>query len=358
MDAFDREQTRKSSQAPRTPHAPSTRKSTLATSTINRASSPSGSHFAAPTERRPAASDISQASTSRHLVPEQRSPVNSGRLPAPVNPRLPATINQLADDANKPMLITPDRALAKTTPMGLAKAGSAPVLSRNMRFIAVVLSVAAVLTTALAFNVLHSSTPTSARVGDAVPPPSGRGPLTAMAGAIVYAPAPQSVHNNQTVSVDQPQSVTNAGGTFIAKGQLGMEPCQDSYKFVPNISNWTTPPGCYANIYVPNRANYIQAASWGYCNWWVEVTHPQAPDITYGPYPRGNTPVAGAAIYFDGGEQGADSAGHFAETVAVSPDGYWVLISEMNFAWRGGGFGKIDYRYIHVSPHVHFMYNV
>jgi hypothetical protein len=137
-----------------------------------------------------------------------------------------------------------------------------------------------------------------------------------------------------------------------------MEPCQDSYQFVPNITNWTVPPGCYANIYVPNPSNYVQAASWGYCNWWIEVTHPQAPDITYGPYPRGLTPVAGAAIYFDGGEQGADSAGHFAEAVAVSPDGYWVLISEMNFAWRGGGFGKIDYRYIHVSPHVHFMYNV
>jgi hypothetical protein len=30
----------------------------------------------------------------------------------------------------------------------------------------------------------------------------------------------------------------------------------------------------------------------------------------------------------------------------------------MNFAWRGGGFGRIDYRYIHVSPHVHFLYGV
>lgn len=358
MDAFDREQTRKSPQAPRTPYAPSTRKSTLSTAIVNRASSPSGTHYPAPTERRTAANDISQASTSRFPIPEQRAPVNSGRLPAPVNTRLPATTNQLATDgADKPMLIAPDRALAKTTPMGLAKKGAAPVLSRNMRFIAVVLSVAAVLTTALAFNVMHGSTQTGARVDASVPPPSGHGPLTAMAGAIVYAPAPQSVLNNQTVS-SQPQSVTTSNGTLIAKGQLGMEPCQDSYKFVPNISNWTTPPGCYANIYVPNRANYIQAASWGYCNWWIEVTHPQAPDITYGPYPRGLTPVPGAAIYFDGGEQGADYAGHFAETVAVSPDGYWILISEMNFAWRGGGFGKIDYRYVHVSPHVHFMYNV
>jgi len=255
-------------------------------------------------------------------------------------------------------VIVPGRVVAPTTRI-IPRAAGRPVLSRTFRFVAVVVCIAAVLGTALAYNVLHGATSSSANVASAVPPPSGHGPLTASVGVIVAAPAPQSVHTTGTASPNQAQTVTtSSGGTVSAKGLLSLEPCHSSVMFVPNISQWTVPPGCYANIYVPNPANYVKAASWGYCNWWVEVTHPNAPNITYGAYPRGTTPVAGAAIFFDGGEQGADSAGHWAEAVAVSPDHYWVLISEMNFAWRGGGWGKIDYRYIHVSPHVHFLYNV
>jgi hypothetical protein len=255
-------------------------------------------------------------------------------------------------------LIAPVRAVAPTAPVRAPRAGR-PVLSRTLRFAVAVVCIAAVLGVALVYNVLHSTTPSGANVSAAVPPPSGRGPITASVGVIVAAPAPQSVHSTGTASPYQVQTTTtSSGGTVSAKGLLSMEPCHDSVLFVPNISNWTVPPGCYADIYVPNRANYIAAASWGYCNWWVEVTHPNAPNITYGSYARGTTPVAGAAIFFDGGEQGADSAGHWAEAVAVSPDHYWVLISEMNFAWRGAGFAKIDYRYIHVSPHVHFLYGV
>ena len=127
--------------------------------------------------------------------------------------------------------------------------------------------------------------------------------------------------------------------------------------FQPTITQWSVPPGCYANIYVPNQANYVQAPGFGWCNWWVRVTHPNHPDITESlAYPRGSTPEVGAPIFFDGNEQGATSDGHWAVTVAIAPDHYWVLISEMNFAWRGAGWGKIDYRYIHISPGVHFVY--
>ncbi|HZC08190.1 MAG TPA: hypothetical protein VE338_21315 [Ktedonobacterales bacterium] len=255
-------------------------------------------------------------------------------------------------------VITPTRIVAPTAPIR-APRGNRPVLNRTLRFAVAVACIAAVLGVALGYNVLHSSGQSGDNVASAVPPPSGRGPITASVGVIVAAPAPQSVHSTGTVSPYQSQTAfTTTGGSVAAKGLLSLEPCHDTSMFVSNISEWTVPPGCYANIYVPNRANYVQAASWGYCNWWVEVTHPNAPNITYGNYVRGTTPVAGAAIFFDGGEQGADSAGHWAEAVAVSSDHYWVLISEMNFAWRGGGFGKIDYRYIHVSPHVHFLYGV
>ncbi len=185
----------------------------------------------------------------------------------------------------------------------------------------------------------------------ATPPPSGQGPFTASANAVVIIPPPTATPQGN--SSNNGPSTYGSGGGFASP----LEPCKDSYQFVPNISQWTVPPGCYANIYVPNPANYPYEPGFGYCNWWVTVTHSNYPDITWNTsYPRGLTPVAGDPIYFDGGEQGADPAGHWAQAVAVAPDNYWVLVSEMNFAWRGGGFGRIDYRYIHVGPHVHFVY--
>ncbi len=173
------------------------------------------------------------------------------------------------------------------------------------------------------------------------PPPSGRGPWTAGAGAIAYVKAP-------------PPSVPVSSSTAVWQA---IQPCQQDYKFIPNIWQWAVPPGCYANIYIPNPKNYVSRPGFGYCNWWVRVTHPKHPDITENwSNPHGTTPAAGAPVWFDGNEQGAESIGHWAVAVAVSPDHYWVLISEMNFAWRGAGFGRIDYRYIHVSPHVLFFY--
>jgi hypothetical protein len=120
--------------------------------------------------------------------------------------------------------------------------------------------------------------------------------------------------------------------------------------FVPNISEWTVPPGCYATIYTPNRSLYTAPSTFGYCNWWVEALHPKQQDILYGTeYARTTTPVVGAAIWFPPNQQGASSAGHWAQVVAIAPDHYWLLITEMNFEWRGGGFGKVDYRYAHVD---------
>jgi len=334
MDAIDQEQTRR---APRTlaqsQALAQARATDRATATIKSVTPP--------------ASDLPTVSPTSQLP----ATLPASQLPmASLNPT-PASGERL------PVIVPGGRALAPSTPI-IPRAAGRPAMSRTLRFVAVVLSIAAVLATALGYNILHTSTPTAADVASAVPPPSGRGPLTASVGVIVAAPAPQSVHSSQTLAGQAQTVTTSSGVTVSAKGLLSLEPCHDSVMFVSNISEWTVPPGCYANIYVPNPANYVQAASWGYCNWWVEVTHPNAPNITYGNYVRGTTPVAGAAIFFDGGEQGADSAGHWAEAVAVSPDHYWVLISEMNFAWRGAGFGKIDYRYIHVSPHVHFLYGV
>lgn len=135
------------------------------------------------------------------------------------------------------------------------------------------------------------------------------------------------------------------------------ELCTDDQKFVPNIGEWTVPPGCYATIYTPNTADFPYRPGFGYCNWWVRERHQNHPDITENTtLPRGDTPLAGAVVWFDPNVQGATSAGHWAQVVAVAPDGYWFLVSEMNFGWRGGGFGRVDYRYAHTGPGVQFVY--
>ncbi len=135
------------------------------------------------------------------------------------------------------------------------------------------------------------------------------------------------------------------------------EPCKSSVHFVANISQWAVPPGCYGNVYYPSPANFVYRSGFGWCNWWPEVLHPNQPNLLWGAgYRRSSVPAVGAAVFFAGGVQGASSAGHYAEVVAISSDHYWVLVSEMNFYWRGAGWQKVDYRYIHVGAGVTFIY--
>ncbi|MDE3229650.1 MAG: hypothetical protein KGO05_07195 [Chloroflexota bacterium] len=299
----------------------------------------------------PQASDVRSPATSG-----SRPPAASGsRLPARSGSHLPAPISAPLDGDHAPVIL-PGRSIVPTTTSVIPRHTGRPAINRTLRFAAALICIAAVVTTALLYNTMRTSTPKGENLASTVPGPSGRGPLTAQVGIIVAAPVPQAVHSSQAVVAQT--AVLTSGGSVTAYGLASLQPCQSSVMFVPNINQWTVPPGCYANIYVPNPANYVSRPGFGFCNWWVRVTHPKTPDITEGYYPRGTTPVAGAAIFFDPYEQGAGSIGHWAQAVAVSSDGYWVLISEMNFAWRGAGWAKIDYRYIHVSPHVHFVYGV
>lgn len=140
-------------------------------------------------------------------------------------------------------------------------------------------------------------------------------------------------------------------------GDTAGQPCQSTDYFVPNIGEWSVPPSCFGNIYTPSEANYGYRSDYGYCNYWPEALNASHPDILYGgEYHRGSVPVPGAIVYEAGGVQGASSEGHWAQVVAVAPDGYWMLITEMNFSWRGGGWGKVDYRYIHTGPGISFIY--
>ena len=148
----------------------------------------------------------------------------------------------------------------------------------------------------------------------------------------------------------------------IVVGTTDIEPCQSTNYWLPNMPasgdafDWLIPPGCYGLVYTPDPAKYPYRPAWGWCNWWAEEAHPnlQGEDALH--LPGHNTPRVGATVWFDPGVQGAGPAGHYAELVAVNPDGYWLLISEMNDDWRGGGWGHVNYRYIHIGPGVQFRY--
>lgn len=152
-----------------------------------------------------------------------------------------------------------------------------------------------------------------------------------------------------------PASVPVASGSV--RGVTTNQPCQSTTYFVANINEWAVPPGCFGAIYTPSVAAYGARPDYGYCNWWPEALNPTHPDIlSGGEYTRSSVPVPGAVVWEAPGTQGASAGGHYAQVVAVAPGGYWVLITEMNFYWRGGGYGKVDYRYIHVGAGVTFIY--
>jgi hypothetical protein len=109
-------------------------------------------------------------------------------------------------------------------------------------------------------------------------------------------------------------------------------------------------------VYTINPANYGSHPNFGWCNWWPEAMHPGFQGSAALHQPAHSRPIPGAVVQFTSGAQGAGGDGHYANVVAVHPGGYWVLVGEMNFSWRGAGFGRVSYRYIHTGPGVSFLY--
>jgi surface antigen len=127
--------------------------------------------------------------------------------------------------------------------------------------------------------------------------------------------------------------------------------------------------------HVPGRQSYSMhdfrgdpyAASFGQCTWYAWYRHQGQPLMRLGnagSWPSrapsfglrvSSRPVAGATVIFSPGVQGASAVGH-AGVVERVLSGGWMLISEMNFYWNGGGWGRVDYRYAHVGTGVKFIF--
>lgn len=147
-----------------------------------------------------------------------------------------------------------------------------------------------------------------------------------------------------------------SGGTTTSATATSGQPCHGTVTFPARISQWTVPAGCYGRIFRPNPQNYVRRPSYGYCNWWPEVLHPAFSGSLALHQSSHRTARVGAVVFFAGGVQGASREGHYAQVVSVAPGGYWLLITEMNFSWRGGGFARVDYRFIHTGAGVSFRY--
>lgn len=139
----------------------------------------------------------------------------------------------------------------------------------------------------------------------------------------------------------------------------------------PPFSPW---PPSYAFTPVPGYHTFTVYGSGGYywwafgqCTWWAQdkrrdenLMHMgNAQFWAAGARARGyqvsSVPRVGSTVVLQPGVQGAGGAGHVAHVEKVYPDG-WFLISEMNFYWNGGGWGRVDYRLAHTGWGVQFIY--
>jgi surface antigen len=130
------------------------------------------------------------------------------------------------------------------------------------------------------------------------------------------------------------------------------------------ITPWTPVPG-HPTYAMGDPAGDPYASQFGVCTWYAGFARPDEPLRQMGPannWPTlaaryglrtGSTPVAGATVYFAPGVQG--SGGHVAHVEQVLGGG-WFIISEMNFYWNGGGWGRVDWRYAYTAPGVTFIY--
>jgi surface antigen len=130
-------------------------------------------------------------------------------------------------------------------------------------------------------------------------------------------------------------------------------------------SPWAAPPG-HPSYALPDFAGDPYSSVYGQCVWYAWYRHRNLPLLQLGVSWQwvanarrlglrvGYAPWVGATVVFQPNVQGASAKGHVGVVEQVLGGG-WFLISEMNFSFNGGGFGRVSYRYVHVGPGVAFI---
>jgi surface antigen len=176
-----------------------------------------------------------------------------------------------------------------------------------------------------------------------------------------------------------------AGPGVKAPGSAGLPVGKGGGGSTPNTTPTTKPvisppplrpwPPSWAYVAVPGYhafrvsrpSNNYYWWAFGQCTWWAQYKRQDenlrrmgnarywAAGAAARGYRVGRTPVRGATVVFQPGVEGAGGAGHVAHVEKVYPGG-WFLVSEMNFYWNGGGWGRVDYRFAYVRSGVSFIY--
>ncbi len=132
------------------------------------------------------------------------------------------------------------------------------------------------------------------------------------------------------------------------------------------IGLWTPPPG-HPAYGLGDFAGDPYSSSYGTCTWYAWYRRQDERLASFGPATNwisgartaglatGSSPAAGATAVFAPGVEGAGGGGHAAHVEQVLGGG-WFLISEMNFTFDGGGWGRVSYRYALAGPGVSFIY--
>lgn len=186
-------------------------------------------------------------------------------------------------------------------------------------------------------------------------------------------PAQQDVGGGAAPGVNAPGSaglpVTSKHATYSTTPPASASPA-GSYSPPPFLpwppaNAFTAVPGYHAFTVYGSGGFYWWA--FGQCTWWAQdqrrdenLMHMgNAQFWAAGARARGytvtSTPSPGSTVVFQPGVQGAGGAGHVAHVVKVYPNG-WFLVSEMNFYWDGGGWGRVDYRLAQTGWGVQFIY--
>jgi LysM repeat protein len=152
------------------------------------------------------------------------------------------------------------------------------------------------------------------------------------------------------------------GSTYRALLNLPLPPTTTP---VPPYGYFIAPPG-FDSFAVQDYSGDPFGGSFGQCTWWAQHKRPDQDYKGMGDawawlyaapqrgYKVSSTPSVNATVIFEPGVESASGIGHVAHVEQILSDG-WILISEMNFFWNNGGWGRVDYRYITTGPGVYFI---
>jgi surface antigen len=212
----------------------------------------------------------------------------------------------------------------------------------------------------LPFGLLGAQTASNNATGD----PSG--PWDTQAGAVL------GLGGGAGPGVKAPGSAGLPAKSSGGGAPSGSSPSSNSGISPAPVRPW---PPRWAYMYVPGHPSFkVNRPKNGYywwafgqCTWWAQYKRQDenlrrmgnarywAAGAASRGYRVGRTPRAGATVVFQPGVEGAGGAGHVAHVEKVYPGG-WFLVSEMNFYWNGGGWGRVSYRFAYARSGVSFIY--